>query len=119
MLNCRWFLAITASIIFGTSAFAETKSIVVASTISMQDSGLFDHILPLFKAESGIDVKVMAQDTGLALDTGRRGNADVVFVHTRSAEEKFLTEGSGVRRYPVMYNDFVLIGPKSDPAGLK
>jgi tungstate transport system substrate-binding protein len=119
MVNRRYFVAITASLFFGTSAFAQTKSIVVASTTSMQDSGLFDHILPLFKASSGIDVKVVAQDTGLALDTARRGDADVVFVHTRSAEEKFLAEGFGVRRYPVMYNDFVLIGPKSDPAGLK
>jgi tungstate transport system substrate-binding protein len=119
MVNRRYFVAITASLFFGTSAFAQTKSIVVASTTSMQDSGLFDHILPLFKASSGTDVKVVAQDTGLALDTARRGDADVVFVHTRSAEEKFLAEGFGVRRYPVMYNDFVLIGPKSDPAGLK
>jgi tungstate transport system substrate-binding protein len=119
MLNCRSFVAITASVVFGTSAFAQTKSIVVASTTSMQDSGLFDHILPLFKAKSGIDVKVVAQATGQALDTGRRGAADVVFVHAKSAEEKFLAEGFGVKRYPVMYNDFVLIGPKSDPAGIK
>jgi tungstate transport system substrate-binding protein len=119
MLNCRSFVAITANLIFGTSAFAETKSIVVAATTSMQDSGFFDHILPLFKAQSGIDVKVVAQATGQALDTGRRGAADVVFVHTKSAEEKFLAEGFGVKRYPVMYNDFVLIGPKSDPADLR
>jgi tungstate transport system substrate-binding protein len=119
MLNRRCFVAITASFVFATSAFGQTKSIVVASTTSMQDSGLFDHILPLFKARSGIDVKVLAQDTGLALDTGRRGDADVVFVHTKSAEEKFLAEGFSVKRYPVMYNDFVLIGPKSDPAGLR
>jgi tungstate transport system substrate-binding protein len=85
----------------------------------MQDSGLFEHILPLFKAKSGIDVKVVAQPTGQALDTGRRGGADVVFVHAKSAEEKFIAEGFGVKRYPVMYNDFVLIGPKSDPAGIK
>ena len=76
-------------------------------------------ILPLFKAKTGIDVKVVAQGTGQALDTGRRGDADVVFVHAKSAEEKFLAEGFGVKRYPVMYNDFVLIGPKSDPAGIK
>jgi len=119
MPSCRCFVAVTASILFGSSAHAETKSIVVASTTSMRGSGLFDHILPLFKARSGIDVKVVAQDTGLALDAGRRGEADVVFVHTRSAEEKFLAQGFGVKRYPVMYNDFVLIGPKSDPAGLK
>jgi len=100
-------------------AQAEDKSILVASTTSTQDSGLFDHILPLFKQKTGIDVKVVAQGTGQALDTGRRGDADVVFVHAKSAEEKFLAEGAGVRRYPVMYNDFVLIGPKSDPAGIK
>ncbi len=98
---------------------AGDKSIVVASTTSTQDSGLFGHILPLFKAKTGIDVKVIAQGTGQALDTGRRGDADVVFVHARPAEEKFVSEGFGVKRHPVMYNDFVLIGPKSDPAGIK
>ena len=120
MLNRRCFVAFTASLIFDTSASAQTKFIVVAATTSMQDSGLFDHILPLFTAKSGIDfVKVVAQDTGRAFDTGRRGGADVLFVHTKSAEEKFIAEGFGVKRYPVMYNDFVLIGPKSDPAGLR
>ncbi|MGB9214726.1 MAG: extracellular solute-binding protein, partial [Pseudolabrys sp.] len=98
---------------------AQDKSIVVSSTTSTQDSGLFGHILPLFKAKTGIDVKVVSQGTGQALDTGRRGDADVVFVHAKSAEEKFLAEGEGVKRYPVMYNDFVLIGPKGDPAGIK
>jgi tungstate transport system substrate-binding protein len=97
---------------------AADKSIVVASTTSTQDSGLFGHILPIFKAKTGIDVKVIAQGTGQALDTGRRGDADVVFVHARPAEQQFVTEGAGVKRYPVMYNDFVLIGPKSDPAGV-
>jgi tungstate transport system substrate-binding protein len=101
------------------AAAQEEKSIVVSSTTSTQDSGLFGHILPLFKQKTGIDVKVVAQGTGQALDTGRRGDADVVFVHAKSAEEKFLAEGQGVRRFPVMYNDFVLIGPKSDPAGIK
>lgn len=100
-------------------ASAQEKSIVVSSTTSTQDSGLFGHILPLFKAKTGIDVKVVAQGTGQALDTARRGDADVVFVHAKSAEEKFLAEGQGVKRHPVMYNDFVLIGPKSDPAGIK
>ena len=98
---------------------AQDKSIVVSSTTSTQDSGLFGYILPLFKQKTGIEVKVIAQGTGQALDTGRRGDADVVFVHAKSAEEKFLAEGQGVKRYPVMYNDFVLIGPKSDPAGIK
>jgi tungstate transport system substrate-binding protein len=99
-------------------AAAQDKSIVVASTTSTQDSGLFGHILPQFKAKTGIDVKVVAQGTGQALDTGRRGDADVVFVHAKSAEEKFLADGFGAKRYPVMYNDFVLIGPRSDPAGI-
>jgi tungstate transport system substrate-binding protein len=103
----------------GASALAQDKSIVVASTTSTQDSGLFGHIFPLFKAKTGIDVKVVAQGTGQALDTGRRGDADVVFVHAKPAEEKFLAEGFGMKRYPVMYNDFILIGPKGDPAGIK
>ena len=100
-------------------ANAQERSIVVASTTSTSDSGLFGHILPLFKAKTGIDVKVVSQGTGQALDTGRRGDADVVFVHAKPAEEKFVAEGLGVKRLPVMYNDFVLIGPKSDPAGIK
>jgi tungstate transport system substrate-binding protein len=99
-------------------ASAQDKSIVVASTTSTQDSGLFGHILPMFKAKSGIDVKVIAQGTGQALDTGRRGDADVVFVHAKAPEEKFVADGFGVKRFPVMYNDFILIGPKSDPAGI-
>jgi tungstate transport system substrate-binding protein len=102
-----------------TQAIAEDKSIVVASTTSTQDSGLFGHLLPIFKQKTGIDVKVVAEGTGQALDTARRGDADVVFVHAKSAEEKFLSEGFGVKRYPVMYNDFVLIGPQSDPAAVK
>jgi tungstate transport system substrate-binding protein len=100
-------------------AVAQEKSIVVASTTSTQDSGLFEYLLPIFQHRTGIAVKVIAQGTGQALDTGRRGDADVVFVHTKSAEEKFLAEGQGVKRNPVMYNDFVLIGPKDDPAGIK
>jgi tungstate transport system substrate-binding protein len=111
--------AILAAAAVVKPAQAEDKSILVASTTSTQDSGLFEHILPLFKQKTGIDVKVVAQGTGQALDTGRRGDADVVFVHAKSAEEKFLAEGQSVKRYPVMYNDFVLIGPKSDPAGIK
>jgi len=100
-------------------AVAQEKSIVVASTTSTQDSGLFEYLLPIFQQKTGIAVKVIAQGTGQALDTGRRGDADVVFVHAKSAEEKFLAEGQGVKRNPVMYNDFVLIGPKDDPAGIK
>ena len=113
-------LVITAGLVtalVGQTA-AQERSIVVASTTSTQDSGLFGYLLPLFKQKTGIDVKVVAQGTGQALDTARRGDADVVFVHAKTAEEKFLAEGFGVRRYPVMYNDFVLIGPRGDPAGL-
>ena len=98
---------------------SKDKSIVVASTTSTQDSGLFGYLLPIFKAQTGVTVKVVAQGTGQALDTGRRGDADVVFVHAKSQELKFLAEGQGVKRYPVMYNDFVIVGPQSDPAGIK
>jgi tungstate transport system substrate-binding protein len=94
------------------------KTIVVASTTSTQDSGLFDYLLPIIKERTGITVKVIAQGTGQALDTARRGDADVVLVHARSEELKFLAAGESLKRYPVMYNDFVLIGPKSDPAGI-
>jgi tungstate transport system substrate-binding protein len=106
-------------IIVASPAYAQEKSIVVASTTSAQDSGLFEYLLPIFKQKTGITVKVLAQGTGKALDTARRGDADVVFVHDKSAEQKFLSEGEGVKRFPVMYNDFVLIGPKDDPAGIK
>ena len=119
MLTRRLLIAAAASLAFAGSAYAQDKSIVEASTTSTQDSGLFGHILPMFKAKTGIDVKVVAQGTGQALDTARRGDADVVFVHAKPAEEKFLSEGFGVKRYPVMYNDFILIGPKADPAGIK
>jgi tungstate transport system substrate-binding protein len=121
MLMRRTFLiaAATAIALAASPARAQDKSIVVASTTSTQDSGLFGHILPLFKAKTGIDVKVVAQGTGQALDTGRRGDADVLLVHAKAQEEKFIAEGAGVRRYPVMYNDFVLVGPRSDPAGIK
>jgi tungstate transport system substrate-binding protein len=118
-MNRRILLGCLAAAAIRPPAFAQDKSIVVASTTSTQDSGLFGHILPIFKAKTGIDVKVIAQGTGQALDTGRRGDADVVFVHAKAQEETFLAEGFGVKRYPVMYNDFVLIGPKSDPAGIK
>lgn len=119
MFTRRRVIVVATSLAFAGGAFAQDKSIVVASTTSTQDSGLFGHILPMFKAKTGIDVKVVAQGTGQALDTARRGDADVVFVHAKPAEEKFLAEGFGVKRYPVMYNDFILIGPKADPAGVK
>ena len=114
----RYILA-AAAIAFASAATAQEKSIVVASTTSTQDSGLFGHILPIFKAKTGIDVRVIAQGTGQALDTARRGDADVVFVHAKAQEEKFVADGFGVKRFDVMYNDFVLIGPKSDPAKIK
>jgi tungstate transport system substrate-binding protein len=97
-------------------AFAQDKFIVVASTTSTEDSGLFKYLLPAFKARTGIDVRVVAQGTGQALATARKGDADVVFVHDRVAELKFVEEGFGIDRREVMYNDFVIVGPKADPA---
>lgn len=112
------FVAVFGAFLAGP-AMAQEKSIVVASTTSTQDSGLFEYLLPLFTQKTGITVKVLVQGTGQALDTGRRGEADVVFVHAKFSELRFIAEGEGVKRFPVMYNDFVLIGPKSDPAGIK
>jgi tungstate transport system substrate-binding protein len=112
-------VSIAATALACNEVSAQERSIVVASTTSTQDSGLFDYLLPIVKEKTGIVVRVLAQGTGQALDTARRGDADVVFVHAKSAEEKFLAEGFGVKRYPVMYNDFILVGPKSDPAGIK
>ena len=97
---------------------AQDKFIVVASTTSTEQSGLFGYVLPLFENKTGIQVRVVAQGTGQALDTARRGDADVVFVHSKSAEEKFIAEGYGVQRFDVMYNDFIIAGPKDDPAGI-
>lgn len=135
MLTKRHLLAATTAFLaLGATALAQdsrpaatttapaptgTRFITVASTTSTVDSGLFNHLLPLFRAKTGIEVRVISQGTGQALDTGRRGDADVVFVHARAAEERFVAEGFGGPRRPVMYNDFVLIGPKSDPAGIK
>lgn len=98
------------------STRADEQFITVASTTSTEQSGLFGHLLPIYEKKSGVKIHVVALGTGQALDVARRGDADVVFVHARAAEEKFLAEGEGVKRFPVMYNDFVLIGPKSDPA---
>lgn len=108
--------AIAAS---GIAASAQERSIVMASTTSTEQSGLFAHLLPAFKAARNIDIKVVALGTGQALDLGRRGDADVLFVHDQVAEEKFVAEGFGIKRMPVMYNDFVVVGPKDDPAGVK
>jgi tungstate transport system substrate-binding protein len=122
MLSRRNLIAavtLVAVIIATHPALAQDKSIVVASTTSTQDSGLFEYLLPLYKNKTGVVVKVIAQGTGQALDTGRRGDADVEFVHAKSAELTFLAEGEGVKRFPVIYNDFVLVGPKNDPARIK
>jgi len=100
-------------------AVAQEKFITVASTTSTEQSGLFGHILPMFKADTGIEVRVVAQGTGQAIETGRRGDADVLFVHDKPSEEKFVADGFAAKRHDVMYNDFVVVGPKADPAGIK
>jgi tungstate transport system substrate-binding protein len=112
---------IVAGVAFAAAlpARAQDKFIVMASTTSTEQSGLFAHLLPAFKKATGIDVRVVAVGTGQALDMGRRGDADVLFVHDQPAEEKLVAEGFGIKRSPVMYNDFVIVGPKSDPAGVK
>ena len=116
-LSARLLVITLANIVFLASpAIAQEKSIVVSSTTSTEQSGLFEFMLPIFKMKTGINVKVVAVGTGQALDIGRRGDADVVFVHDKPAEEKFVEEGFSTKRNEVMYNDFVLIGPQSDPA---
>ncbi len=107
------------SALLGSAAALAQASIVIASTTSTEQSGLFGHLLPDFKKATGIDVKVVALGTGQAIDMARRGDADVLFVHDKVAEEKFVADGFAARRQEVMYNDFVLIGPKADPAGTK
>jgi len=109
-------LLVIALTLGSTGVQAQSPSLVMASTTSTEQSGLFAHLLPAFKQATGVDVKVVALGTGQALDTGRRGDADVLFVHDQVAEEKFVAEGFGVKRLPVMYNDFVLVGPVNDPA---
>ena len=113
------FAGTLACLLLAAAAFAQQPFIVVASTTSTEQSGLFPQLLPAFEKDTGINVRVVAVGTGQALDIGRRGDADVVFVHDKTAELKWLAEGEGVRRYPVMYNDFVLVGPASDPARVK
>jgi tungstate transport system substrate-binding protein len=112
----RLVLALAATLALVAGAGAQERSIIVASTTSTEQSGLFGHLLPRFTAKTGIQVKVVAVGTGQALDIGRRGDADVVLVHDTPAEERFVAEGFASRRLPVMYNDFVVVGPKSDPA---
>ena len=122
-LKSFWPLALIGkalpAIVFVVCGAAHAQSITMASTTSTEQSGLFGYLLPEFKKASGLDVKVVALGTGQALDTARRGDADVLFVHDQVAEEKFVADGWGVKRYPVMYNDFILVGPKNDPAGVK
>jgi tungstate transport system substrate-binding protein len=108
-----------AIVLAGAALAANAETITMASTTSTEQSGLFAHLLPAFKQATGIDVKVVAVGTGQAIDMARRGDADVLFVHDTAAEEKFVADGYAARRYPVMYNDFVLVGPKDDPAGVK
>ena len=108
-----------AAIVLVASGAAAAQSITMASTTSTEQSGLFGHLLPEFRKASGIDLKVVALGTGQALDMARRGDADVLFVHDQAAEEKFVADGWAVKRYPVMYNDFILVGPKDDPAGTR
>jgi tungstate transport system substrate-binding protein len=111
-------VALAAAIAINPAAAAD-KFITVASTTSTEQSGLFGYLLPLFTTKTGIEVRVVAQGTGQAIKTGQSGDADVIFVHDRAAELKFIAEGWGVKRFPVMYNDFILVGPKADPAGIK
>lgn len=110
---------VATACLLGAGLVAQAQSIVVASTTSTEQSGLFAHLLPAFKQATGIEVKVVALGTGQALDMGRRGDADVLFVHDQEAEEKIVAEGFAVRRYPVMYNDFILVGAAADPAQTK
>jgi tungstate transport system substrate-binding protein len=117
VITRRVFFVLLAACVVA-AAQAEDRFITVASTTSTEQSGLFGYMLPIFERKTGIKVRVVPLGTGQALDLARRGDADMVFVHARAAEEKFLAEGEGVKRFPVMYNDFVLVGPKSDPAGI-
>ena len=116
-MDLRKLIAVLA-LLAAAPAWAQQKFITVASTTSTEQSGLFKHLLPIFEKKTGIQVRVVALGTGQSLDMGKRGDADVVFVHAKPLEEKFVAEGFGVKRFEVMYNDFVLVGPNSDPAKL-
>ncbi len=111
--------SLAAAVFFAAMGAVHAETITMASTTSTEQSGLFSHLLPAFKKASDIEVKVVAVGTGQAIDMAKRGDADVLFVHDTAAEEKFVAEGFSAKRYPVMYNDFVLVGPKADPAGTK
>ena len=116
----RGLVSTFGAVVLAASALAaQAETLTMASTTSTEQSGLFSHLLPAFKQASGIDVKVVAVGTGQAIDMAKRGDADVLFVHDTAAEEKFVAEGFAAKRFPVMYNDFVLVGPKADPAGVK
>jgi tungstate transport system substrate-binding protein len=119
MTFTRRFVCAAALALAAATTWAQGDTMVMASTTSTEQSGLFGHLLPAFTKATGITVKVVAVGTGQAIDMARRGDADVLFVHDRAAEEKYIAEGYAPKRYPVMYNDFVLVGPKSDPAGVK
>jgi len=119
-MNSRFSRRLVLSLVLTASAWAtHAQTIVMASTTSTEQSGLFSHLIPAFTKATGVEVKVVALGTGQAIDMGRRGDADVLFVHDQVAEEKVVAEGFAVKRFPVMYNDFVLIGPASDPAKTK
>lgn len=116
----RSLMSVLGAVVVAASALAaHAETLTMASTTSTEQSGLFSHLLPAFKQASGIDVKVVAVGTGQAIDMAKRGDADVLFVHDTAAEEKFVADGFAAKRFPVMYNDFVLVGPKGDPAGVK
>jgi tungstate transport system substrate-binding protein len=122
MQACRRLVSIALAVVALCALVpvqAQDRFIVMASTTSTEQSGLFAHLLPAFKKATGIDVRVVALGTGQALDTARRGDADLVFVHDQPAEEKFVAEGFGLKRLPVMFNDFIVVGPKNDPAGVR
>ncbi|MGQ0509380.1 MAG: substrate-binding domain-containing protein [Betaproteobacteria bacterium] len=115
-MGLRKLVVVAAAMLAMAPAVAQQKFITVASTTSTEQSGLFKHLLPIFEKKAGFQVRVVALGTGQSLDMGKRGDADVVFVHARALEEKFVAEGFGVKRFEVMYNDFVMVGPKADPA---
>ena len=118
-VSCKLRHLALGLVMTGMTVHAMAQSIVMSSTTSTEQSGLFGFLLPEFKKATGIDIKVVALGTGQALDMARRGDADVVFVHDQAAEEKFVTEGFGLKRLAVMYNDFVVVGPQADPANVK
>jgi tungstate transport system substrate-binding protein len=120
----RMFLTGLGAVILGVGlwampTFADERFIVVASTTSTQDSGLFDYLLPLFTKKTGIEVRVVAKGTGQAIDLAKKGDADVLFVHDKKSEEQFVADGFGIKRFEVMYNDFIIVGPQADPVGIK